>query len=157
MTVPLSPEPTPTAPSEFDVEPLEALAPEEDEQQPAASRWNDNLLWGGLLLLAGVLILLRNLDIISIGLHNWWAVFILVPAVGSLLNGITALRRAGRWTPKVGGSLLGAAVLTLVALTLLLGWRWGRIWPLFLVAGGISALMNGLEEQRATGDDAEQD
>ena len=77
-----------------------------------------------------MLILLRNLDIISIGLHNWWAVFILVPAVGSLLNGITALRRAGRWTPKVGGSLLGAAVPLVEKRD-----GGGAHRPLFLVAG----------------------
>jgi hypothetical protein len=165
MTTPLPPtppvepapepafEPAPEPEPALGAEPEPALAAEpepapkaEPAPPPTAARRrggrSDSLVWGALLVVVGVFLLLRNFEIITTRLHNWWALFILIPAVGSLVDALARLQRAGRWTVQVSAALLGAVVISLLALTFLLGWDLGRLWPLFLIAGGVAALLS---------------
>lgn len=167
MTTPLSPAP-PAEPAsepasepapESPVEPEPAFEPElalgaEPEPAPAppptaAKRRSDSFVWGALLVVVGVLLLLRNLDVITTTLHNWWALFIFIPAVGSLVDALARWRRAGRWTVQVSAALLGAVVISLLALTFFLGWDLGRLWPLLLIAGGVAALLSAYSSRPA--------
>jgi hypothetical protein len=90
----------------------------------------------------GVVFLLRNLGIVAAG-GNWWAIFILIPAIAAAGSAITGYRNAGnRLTPAVRGSITAALALTTVALIFLFELDWGVVWPLFVIIAGISALLN---------------
>ena len=103
-----------------------------------------NMSWvPGLVLIGiGVVFLLNNLT--GFELHNWWALFILIPAFGSLGNFWRVYRTKGRVDSDARGSLIGAMILFFVAATFLFGWSWAAVWPFFLIIAGIGALLSGL-------------
>ena len=60
----------------------------------------------GLVLIGiGTVFLLKNFT--DFRLDNWWALFILIPAFGSLGNFVRAFRSAGRINGEARGSLIG--------------------------------------------------
>jgi len=100
--------------------------------------------WGGLagglaVVLVGLVFLLRNLGIRLpfAGLHNWWALFILVGAVPLLVQAVASYRKAGQVTPAVLHALLSAAAVLLVATIFLMDLNLGTWWPLFVIYGGL--------------------
>ncbi|HKZ86001.1 MAG TPA: hypothetical protein VJ793_20395 [Anaerolineae bacterium] len=100
-------------------------------------------LAGAVLIIFGVIFLVMNLTGSSI--ENWWAVFILIPAFGSLA---TAWRihqsSGGRFTPAARGPLIGGLILLTVASVFLFDLDWGAIWPVFLIVIGVVALFTSL-------------
>ena len=97
----------------------------------------------GLVLIGiGALFLINNFT--DFHLNNWWALFILIPAFGSLGNFMRAYRKDGRINSEARGSLIGSLILFFVASIFLFGWNWGAVWPVFLIIAGIGALLSGL-------------
>lgn len=97
----------------------------------------------GLVLIAvGLVFLLNNFT--SFHLDNWWALFILIPAFGSLGNFMRAYRKDERMSDEARGSLIGSAFLFFIAAIFLFGWSWGTVWPVFLIIAGLAALLSGL-------------
>jgi hypothetical protein len=84
-----------------------------------------------ILILLGVIFLLQNTGIFT--LANWWALFILIPALGAFGNAWSQYREAGRFDSQARGSLIGGLLLSIVAGTFLFGLDWGRVWPVFLI------------------------
>ncbi len=116
-----------------------------DEKQVAASNHGGkNPAWiPGLVLIGiGVIFLLNNLT--GFQIDNWWALFILIPAVSSLGNALRVYRNTGKLGDDGRGSLIGGLIMLLVASTFLFSWNWAYIWPAFLVIGGIGLLMGAL-------------
>lgn len=97
----------------------------------------------GLILIGlGAFFLLRNFT--DFRLDNWWALFILIPAFGSLGNFMRAYRRENRINGEARGSLIGGLIFLFVAAIFLFGWSWGAVWPVFLVIAGVGFLLSGL-------------
>ena len=100
---------------------------------------------GAVLIALGIIFLLQNAGLDIPFLRNWWALFILFPAVGSLTRAWQAYQRNGqRFTGPVSGSLTGGLALVLVAATFLFGLSWSLIWPIFLILAGLGALIKGI-------------
>jgi len=96
-----------------------------------------------ILILVGAIFLIQNLHLATFT-FNWWALFIFIPAIGSLSSAWDALRKDGSFSAKVGGSLGSAVVIGTVGTILLFGMDWGRYWPLMVIAVGLSAFLTGL-------------
>jgi hypothetical protein len=111
------------------------------ERRPKKSDGGSNVLAGVALVTVGVLFLLANT--IGFTLNNWWALFILIPAVGNFQRAWHIRQRNGRFTHGARGSITGGLILTFVAFTFLFSWDWGTIWPVFLIIGGLGALFGG--------------
>ena len=98
---------------------------------------------GAILILIGVVFLVRNIT--GIRIDNWWAVFILIPAIVSLGNAWRDYQRnEGRLTAAARGSLVGGLVLVTVALVFLFNLSWGTIWPVFLILAGLGGVLAGV-------------
>lgn len=98
---------------------------------------------GGVVLIAiGVIFLINNYT--DFGLANWWALFILIPALAILSNAARAYRAAGRITSDVTGSLIGGLIMLFVASIFLFELDWSQVWPMFIVFAGLGALLNAL-------------
>jgi hypothetical protein len=104
--------------------------------------------WGGLacglaVILVGVVFLLRNLGIPLpfLGMHNWWALFIVVGAVPMLAQAADSYRKSGRVDQAVLHSLLSGLVVLLVAAFFLLDLEWDLWWPLFVIYGGLWVML----------------
>lgn len=96
---------------------------------------------GAMLIGLGVLLLLQNLT--GFSLHNWWALFILIPAIGAFTAAWNNYQETGRVGAAVRGSLFGGVVLCIVAATFLFSLNWTIVGPALLVLVGIALLING--------------
>ncbi len=115
----------------------------ETEETTSRARRRHSKNWGaGLILIAiGVLFLVSNTT--GFSLHNWWALFILIPAFSNFGSALNNYQSNGRLTRSGRGSLTGALILTLIASVFLFDLDWGLVWPVFLIIGGLSALLGG--------------
>ncbi len=102
---------------------------------------NDAPPWvlGGVLIAIGVFLLLRNMT--GQGMGNWWALFILIPAIASLANAWRLYQISGQVTEGVIGPLVGGIILLFVFAMLFFGFNWGFFWPVLLILAGIGALV----------------
>ncbi|MCB0116605.1 MAG: hypothetical protein R2873_23815 [Caldilineaceae bacterium] len=102
---------------------------------------------GGVVLIAlGVIFLMQNFGIYS--LDNWWALFILIPAISAFGAAWNIYRNnGGQVTPALTGSLVTGVILTLLSLSFLFGLNFGLIWPVFLILGGLSILLTTVSER----------
>ncbi len=72
---------------------------------------NDAPPWvlGGVLIVIGVFLLLRNITGQDMG--NWWALFILIPAIGSFAQAWRVYQATGQLNEGVIGPAVGGVVL----------------------------------------------
>jgi hypothetical protein len=99
-------------------------------------------IWGGLVAFAATLNLFN---------YNWeghaWAVFLLGTAV--ILIGKVIIRvLIPEYRRAIGGSLIIGFILLAVGISDLTGWSWDYIWPIILVAIGLSILLRGALRRR---------
>lgn len=125
------------------------LRRQEREQRHAARAerrtWHGNNAWVGgvILIVLGIVLMLQNFGAFT--LRNWWALFILIPAVGSLATAWNIYtRRAGKFTAAVSGPLVGGLVLIAVTVTFLFDLNWGIVGPLLLILLGVGALVGAM-------------
>ncbi len=107
------------------------------------SKQRDTGKWalGIVLILLGAVFMLQNIGVLI--LHNWWALFIMIPAITSFSTAYSQYRRNGnRLSYAVRGSLIGGCGFSLLTAAFLFDISFGIIWPLALIAGGIVLLIN---------------
>jgi hypothetical protein len=92
---------------------------------------------GLVLILLGAIFLAENY--FGTTLDNWWALFILIPAVSTLATAY-ALWRDGHTDGAIGSFIAGIGFLILTAL-FLLDLPIGRLWPVFLIVAGVALLI----------------
>lgn len=111
-----------------------------------ADRRAGGLGWiAGLVLIAlGVLFLLQDAGILT-QFTNWWALFLLLPAVATLSAALGAYRRnGGQWTGEVTGPFLAGLLFLAITVAFLLNVTATWFWPVLLIAAGVLLLAGGL-------------
>ena len=104
---------------------------------------------GLILILLGGAFLLQNLGIFSISFTNCWALFILLPAIGSFQGGWRIYQQAGnRITAPASASLLVGLVLLMVTAVFLFNLNWSLFGPALLILGGIGTLLVAITTSR---------
>ena len=99
---------------------------------------------GGLvLIIIGVVYLIQNFTGNPV-IFNWWALFILIPAVGALSSAWDQYQKHGQLTSGAIGALIGGLVLLMVAGTFLSGLSFGNIGPIILILAGVALLFTAL-------------
>mgnify|MGYP001812769204 CR=1 FL=1 len=121
------------------------LTVDEEERRPSGSRSRSKSGWigGVVLIIVGGYFLLGNLFGFAL-VGNWWAAFILIPAVYSLARAYEDYRDNGRLTERGRGSLIGGLLIGTVAFIFLFGLNIGNLWPLFLIIIGVGILLRGV-------------
>lgn len=107
-----------------------------------ADRQAGGLGWmaGFVFITIGVLYLLHEFGVIPT-LTNWWALFLLLPGLGTLSAAIGAHQRnGGQWTMEVTGPLLGGLLFVGMTAVFLFELNYSWLWPLFLIAAGLLLL-----------------
>ena len=115
------------------------------ELPPAEQPTNRNGAWVGAVVLIGlgVIFLLQNFGLFHIG--NWWALFILIPAIGAFDRGWRLYRDAGnQLTAAARGSLLTGLILLLVTTAFLFEFSWMIFGPALIILAGIGILVNAM-------------
>jgi hypothetical protein len=114
----------------------------EERRAARGGRLSSGWIGGGLLIVIGVAFLLQNLGALTLG-GNWWALFILIPAVGAFAAAWRSYQNAGgHLNAAARGSLIGGLILTMVAAIFLFNLNWGLLGPVLLVLAGIGILLN---------------
>lgn len=122
------------------------LPPAEPKNQPPVQGKKPVWIGGAVLVAAGIFLLLGNLTRFS--LNNWWAVFLLIPAAGSLWTAYSIWRRnEWRFNAASRGPLIGGFVLVFLAVIFLFNLDWGRVWPGFLIIVGGGLLLTGIGDR----------
>ena len=121
----------------------------ENKEQDLESEKKDSWNWhhgrtqswmpGLVLILIGVIFLLRNFT--ALRLDNWWALFILFPAVSNFASAYERYRLLHTFDRHVRGRLFWGLFLTLLSTDLLLGLDFAFIWPVFLILAGLGLLL----------------
>lgn len=112
-----------------------------NEEQGKGRHGSDSNWIPGLILIGlGLVFLLNNFFDIDF-FDNWWALFILIPAVANLNNAWRQYREAGRWNDAAIGSLTGGILIGFVALIFLFELSWSMFWPILLIILGAGILL----------------
>lgn len=112
-----------------------------DSARGTAVSQNKNWVGGVILIAIGVIFLVTNLG--GFQLNNWWALFILIPAFSNFASAWENYSKNRRLTKSGRGSIVGGLILSLIAFTFIFEWSWAIIWPVFLIIGGVGALIGG--------------
>lgn len=99
---------------------------------------------GIILIVLGGAFLMQNMGTYRFPLQNWWALFILIPAVGAFDTAFQTYRNTGTFTSTARGSLLVGIVLTLVTAAFLFNLSWTYFGPALIILAGVGILMNGM-------------
>jgi hypothetical protein len=111
---------------------------ESREIQNRSGTW----IGGAVLIGLGVIFLLQNFMNINIG--NWWALFIMIPAMGAFGRAWQAYNEGGsQLNSAARRSLFGGLLLTMLTAVFLFNLSWSVIGPVFLILIGLSVLANG--------------
>lgn len=128
----------------IDIDKEDAITVSDDSETPPRRKKNRNDKWvGGVILIGiGLVFLLQN--IASFAFHNWWALFILIPGIASLVNAWQNYHEDGRFSERARGPFIGGLILIFITSIFIFGWNWGTVWPVFLIIGGFAALLKGV-------------
>jgi hypothetical protein len=123
----------------------ERLERREERRRRRAGRHGRWWLWGLILIALGVIFLLESLGVNLSYLSRWWALFILIPAVGALgaaWNEYT--NNDHRFTRVVRGSLSIGLGLVFVTAILFFNLPGAIFWPILLILAGLGILVSVL-------------
>jgi hypothetical protein len=110
------------------------------DRERAERRRSGNWLISLVLIAIGALFLIQNAGI-SLG-GNWWALFILIPAIGCGAAAWGMYERAGhRFIQPMSGPLTGFVILTFITAMFFFSLSWSLLWPVFIIIAGLAALI----------------
>ena len=114
--------------------------PDFSQNNPPESQENSIQRWipGVVLIVLGGIFLLGNFTRFS--LHNWWALFILIPAAGAFARAYDRYKQSGTLDEPVRQALLSGAILTGIVLIFLFNLSWSLFGPAILILVGLSLL-----------------
>jgi len=121
---------------------------DEEKNNKDSNGWKDwgqhytnRTTWGIALIVIGGLFLLDTFNVTPIHFYNWWAIFILVPGINSLIQAVRRFQEAGQINNRVQRAGFRGLLLSLIALTFFINLDWGIMFALFLIGGGIYLLL----------------
>jgi uncharacterized membrane protein YhaH (DUF805 family) len=94
---------------------------------------------GVILVFVGAILLLRNF--LDFEFDNWWAFFILIPAITNFVGAYQLYRETGEFSKGVRSRLVWGLIPTLIAFAFFFNADWGLIWPAMLIIGGLGLLL----------------
>ena len=115
---------------------------EETEESKEERKRENSWMMGISIVLVGATFLLEQAGILH--LTNWWAIFLVVPAVSSFINVFRRFRQEGRVTHKVTAPIISGLASLVLAFFFLFDLDIGKLWPVFVILAGISILLSYL-------------
>ncbi len=121
------------------------LPPNEQPTTSQSRSMSGPVMGGVVLIVLGSIFLLQSLGVDFPFNFNWWAFFILIPAFLLGKSAWETYKANGEQVNKeVRSKAVGAAAVAVIGLSFLAGIDMGKIWPIFLILGGIGVLLGGM-------------
>lgn len=114
----------------------------EARRQRRAMRGGGEWAGGVILILLGLLLFWQYNNMLDF--ENWWALFILLPAVGSFAAAWRIYNTDGRFTRRSRSAAIIGFFLTLVSVMFVFNMNWIALGPILLILAGISIFVNAL-------------
>lgn len=114
----------------------------ETRRQRRAMRGGGEWVGGAILILLGLLLFGQYNKMLDF--ENWWALFILLPAVGSFTAAWRIYNTDGRFTRRSRSAAIIGFFLTLVSVMFVFNMNWIALGPILLILAGISIFVNAL-------------
>jgi hypothetical protein len=114
------------------------MTPMSDATPARPTRRYSGWIPGLVLIGLGIVFLIQNY--LGREIHNWWALFILIPVFLMFERGYTSLQ-AGRSAEAIW-QLMGGLVLVALIVIFLFDLPFRQLWPIFLIIGGIALLFS---------------
>ncbi|MBN2043463.1 MAG: hypothetical protein JW757_00470 [Anaerolineales bacterium] len=102
--------------------------------------------FGFILILLGFILLAQQIG--GFSFENWWALFILIPAMSAFGTAIGMWQKDGRFHFGIWSTFYGGLFPLLVAVMFLFNIDWGVYWPLFVILGGFGTFLSGFSFYR---------
>ena len=119
------------------------LEREERRAARADHGWGGPWIGGVILIVIGVIFLMQNFGVEFP--KNWWAVFILIPAIGSLMAAWRTYEgNGGQLSGAVIGPGIAGVIFVVMAIALFYGLNWGLFWPIILILIGVGVMSRTL-------------
>lgn len=100
---------------------------------------------GLILIVLGGAFLMQNMGTIRIPFTNWWALFILIPAIGAFDRAYRSYRHAGnQLTAPARNSLFVGLILTVITAAFLFNYNLTYFGPSLLILVGLGILANAM-------------
>ncbi len=113
-----------------------------DENTNFKKEWkldNNNWVVGIALILLGGLFMLDTLNVMDINIHNWWAIFILIPGLRMVANGWQQYQQ--EQSLNSGNAALGGLFLIALSCIFFFNLSWSLFLPILLIGGGLYLLL----------------
>ena len=110
-----------------------------NEERNYRRRGNSSWVIALIFIFMGVVFLLEELNIpIFENLQNWWALFLLIPAIASFGSAWNSFQKHNnQFSSGVMGSLIAGFVLSLIAVIFLFNLEWSFMWPIIFIVIGV--------------------
>lgn len=108
----------------------------DEEKEGAAEGNGSNWIVALVMIVVGIGLLASNFTEFSF--NNWWALFMLIPAIGMLRTVWADHQAHGRLTGRSTGPLIGGLATLVMMGVFLFNLSWSGLWPLGLIFGGIA-------------------
>jgi hypothetical protein len=115
---------------------------ERREEWRQSRRGGEWMLGVILIVIAGIIFLqYQHIYVVN----NWWALFILLPAMGSFATAWQMARNSdGQFSARARNPFIVGIVLVLVTAMFLFNLNWAIWGPVLLALAGVSLLLNGI-------------
>jgi hypothetical protein len=122
------------------------VVPEPTSQDGLRSRrGRSGWIGGAVLIIIGLAFLAQNFGVPGVVIHNWWAVFLLIPAVTIFGNALDAyVENGNQFSSKVISSGVMSILFLGLAAVFLFDLDLGMLWPVFLIGMGLLLLFRGM-------------
>lgn len=108
----------------------------DEEREGTVEGKGSNWIVALVMIVVGIGLLTSNFT--GFSFNNWWALFMLIPAIAMLRSVWVDYQANGRITGKSTGPLIGGLATLVMMGVFLFNLSWSGLWPLGLIFGGIA-------------------
>ncbi|MHB8135108.1 MAG: LiaF transmembrane domain-containing protein [Anaerolineaceae bacterium] len=121
-----------------------------DNRQPlneGESKRSGGWIIGTILVVLGAVFLMQNAGLLPQHIGNWWAIFIMIPALAGYVSSLDELRSTGTLSRKSRSSLVFSVLLTLLSAFLFFGLDFNFFGPLLLICAGLGIFLSSFKDR----------